>query len=90
MEWVKGALTEEQKSYVRNKAEEFNKTGKAVKVDWNIDKPICTLCWEYVDENGDCVCGVNKIKGEAYDNYIARKKAEKHKGFFSKLVGAKK
>lgn len=90
MEWIKGSLTEEQKAIVRKDAEEYNNAGKSVKIDWNVPKPICSLCWEYIDENGECVCGVNKVKGEEYEKYIARKKAEKRKGLFSALVGGKR
>ena len=83
MSFERRVLTAEEITVARDIANAKNARGVIARVDWTKENPQCPLCYAHLDDNGDCPCGINKIKNDAYEAYIARKKHEKHRGFFA-------
>lgn len=83
MSFERRVLTAEEITMAREIASAKNARGVIARVDWSKENPQCPLCYAHLDDNGDCPCGINKIKNEEYEAYIARRKNEKHGRLFS-------
>lgn len=89
MSFERRVLTAEEITVAREIANAKNARGVIARVDWTAENPQCPLCYAHLDDNGECPCGINKIKNEAYEAYIARRKAEKRRRIFMCFVKKK-
>lgn len=75
MAFVRDNLTEEEKNEIRQRAKEYGRG--AVKIDWNREVVRCSFCLEKVDADGNCVCGIAKVKNEDFEKFRLRMKGKK-------------